>query len=326
MQKTIAPSALRVALIYAAVSIVWIVAADRALGVLIDDPRLLSAAQSSKGWLFVALASLILYWLVDREVLAKRKAEHRASAAAQDLATEERRFRQLFEGSPLPMWIYDTETLQFLAVNDVAVTRYGYSPEEFMVMTIKDIRPALEVPGLLQSIGTRLPGKFHTGSWIHRRKDGSLIEVDIASHALEYLGRPARFVVAYDITELRRAERALRIASVVFDESREGIVVADADRRIVMVNRSFGRITGYDSDEAIGRTTALLKSGRHGADFYRAMWSALDTHGFWRGHIWNKRKNGEIYREWLSISTVKDEQGAAEYYIAIFVEQPDGEA
>jgi PAS domain S-box-containing protein len=134
---------------------------------------------------------------------------HQAEDALRD---SEERYRLLFENNPHPMWAYDTETLAFLAVNDAAVQHYGYSREEFLSMTLADIRLPEDVPDLLARLDTVTEVVANTGLWRHRKKDGTLIEVEITTHALILDGRPARIVLANDVTEHRRAEEALRRA------------------------------------------------------------------------------------------------------------------
>lgn len=112
--------------------------------------------------------------------------------------------------------------------------------------------------------------------------------------------------------------RQLELAATVFDNNSEGIVVTDAQERILSVNRAFCEITGYAADEVLGHTPRLVKSDRHGRDFYQAMWRALDKTGRWQGEIWNRRKNGQVYPEQLSISRVNDSDGAVTHYIAVF--------
>ncbi len=120
-----------------------------------------------------------------------------------------------------------------------------------------------------------------------------------------------------DITARRAAERELRIAAIAF-ESQEGMMIADANQVILRVNWAFTQITGYTADEAIGQTPNLLKSGRQDRAFYAAMWKSLQDTGTWRGETWNKRKDGEIYPELLSITAVFDEHGKATHYVAAF--------
>ena len=118
-----------------------------------------------------------------------------------------------------------------------------------------------------------------------------------------------------DITGRKRAEANLRIAATAF-EAQEGMVVTDAKNVILRVNRAFAEITGYSTEEAIGRTPRLLRSGRHDADFYRGMWDSLLGAGLWKGEIWNRRKNGEVYPEWLTITAVKDDGGLITNFVA----------
>lgn len=126
----------------------------------------------------------------------------------QALRETEQHYRLFFDSNPLAMWVYDLDSLDFLAVNRAAITQYGYSREEFLSMTIKDIRPAEDVSTLLGNLCHE--GLNPAGTWKHRRKDNSVIDVEIISHALVFAGRNAKLVLAKDITERRRTEEALR--------------------------------------------------------------------------------------------------------------------
>lgn len=109
----------------------------------------------------------------------------------------------------------------------------------------------------------------------------------------------------------------LNITSVTFN-SREGVVVTDANNRILKVNRSFTDITGYSNEEVIGNTPSMLRSGRHDKSFYQNMWSILQRDGFWSGEVWNRNKWGKIYPEWLNITAVRDGDGNVSNYVGIF--------
>lgn len=115
---------------------------------------------------------------------------------------------------------------------------------------------------------------------------------------------------------LAHDERA-RLAAVMFEQSCEGIIVTDAQSNIIMVNPAFTTITGYDEVEVLGRNPRMLSAGRHDAEFYRRMWAAIDATGSWHGEIWNRRKDGGVYAEWLSITRVADESGRVQNYISI---------
>jgi PAS domain S-box-containing protein len=115
-------------------------------------------------------------------------------------------FRALFEGNPLPMWVYELETLQFLAVNDAAVRLYGYSRDDFLAMRITEIRPAEDVPALLANLAQRRDNWEHSGDWRHRTKLGQVIDVEVKSHRLPFNGRSGVLVVVHDVTERKRLE------------------------------------------------------------------------------------------------------------------------
>ncbi|MEO8356444.1 MAG: PAS domain S-box protein [Chloroflexota bacterium] len=142
-----------------------------------------------------------------RDITERRQAE--------DALRESReKYRLLFQNNPLPMWIYDLETLKFLKVNDAAVTCYGYSMEDFLAMTIKDIRPALDVPMLLENIATSATRGNqqidNAGIWRHCKKDGTVILVDIISHPVELDGRKGELVLAHDVTRQKQAESEIQ--------------------------------------------------------------------------------------------------------------------
>ncbi|QHS21964.1 MFS transporter [Virgibacillus sp. MSP4-1] len=117
----------------------------------------------------------------------------------------------------------------------------------------------------------------------------------------------------------------LTAANDIIHHSGQGIMVTDGKGVIQRVNPAFTEVTGYEAEEAIGETPRLLHSGKHDENFYKDMWEDIRENGFWQGEIWNKRKNGEIYREWLTISTIKDETGEENYYAGMFTEIPKDE-
>jgi diguanylate cyclase (GGDEF)-like protein/PAS domain S-box-containing protein len=143
----------------------------------------------------------------------------------------------------------------------------------------------------------------------------------LETHAVPMLhrGETVQLAVTRDITERKIAEETLRIAATAF-ESQQGMAITTAQRVILRVNKAFSSITGYSAEEAIGKTPRILASGRHDSAFYAVMTQTLAQEGAWAGEIWNRRKNGEIYPEWLSISAVKDGEGLTTHYVAIFTD------
>ncbi|MGZ8158623.1 MAG: EAL domain-containing protein [Methylobacter sp.] len=118
-----------------------------------------------------------------------------------------------------------------------------------------------------------------------------------------------------EISRRKQVEDGQRMAASVFASTQEGILITDAQRNIIDLNPAFCNITGYSRDEVLGQNPRLLKSGLHDDRFYEAMWQAIDRQGYWRGEVWNRRKGGEIFAEWLTISAVADKQGKITHYI-----------
>jgi PAS domain S-box-containing protein len=168
---------------------------------------------------------------VTRDVTERKRVEEL-------LKESEERHRKLFENNPHPTWLFDRETLKFLAVNRAAVRNYGYSSDEFLAMKITDIRPPEDIPKVIEAVGYLTNGKGSTGHWRHRRKDGKIIDVEITSYALGFGGRPAEVVVAVDVTERRQAEEERR----TFTES-----LTIANQELELRNREVERATQLKS-------------------------------------------------------------------------------
>jgi PAS domain S-box-containing protein len=154
------------------------------------------------------------------------------------LQESEERHRKLFDNNPHPTWVYDRQTLRFLAVNAAAIRKYGYSSDEFLGMTIKDIRPAEDVPALLESVNALRDGNESAGVWRHRQKNGTVIDVEITSYALTFVGRDAEVVVAVDVTQRKRDEAEKR----KFAES-----LAASNQELELRNREVQRATQMKS-------------------------------------------------------------------------------
>jgi two-component system cell cycle sensor histidine kinase/response regulator CckA len=137
------------------------------------------------------------------------------------LRESEKHYRVLFESNPQPMWVFDEETLRFLAVNSAAIYHYGYSREEFLAMTIKEIRPPEDVQALLDDLEKRSRGIDAAGAWRHRKKDGTVIEVEVTSHEIDFDERPAKLVLAFDVTKRKEAEEALRKSEEQLQQSQK---------------------------------------------------------------------------------------------------------
>lgn len=167
------------------------------------------------------------------DITSRRQAE-------EALRDSEAKYRLLFENNPQPMWVYDLETLAILKVNQAAAQHYGYSREEFLAMTIKDIRPPEDVAPLLKRVSELTPGLGYSGEWRHRKKSGEIMDVEIVSHGIAFNNRQARLVLVSDITARKGAERALReserFLASIFDSIQDGLCILDTDFTIVRAN------------------------------------------------------------------------------------------
>lgn len=155
-----------------------------------------------------------------------------------------------------------------------------------------------------------------------RRKDGSVCWSRISATArFDPDGRfDGSFIVFQDTTERKRTDETLRLWASVFANSREGITITDPNGIILDVNEAFVRITGYGREEVIGQNPRILQSGRHDSAFYAGMWESLYKASNWCGEIWNRRKDGEIFPQWLNISAVRDEESEVSHYISVFMD------
>ncbi|MBS4027050.1 MAG: PAS domain S-box protein, partial [Ignavibacteriales bacterium] len=166
----------------------------------------------------------------------------------EQLKESESRYRLLFESNPEPMWVYDFETLKFLAINDAAVFRYGYTREEFLSMTIKDIRPEGEVPKLTEHLRQIFPDKLNVGQFHHRTKSGAVIDVEISAHPIDFAGRKARIIIAKDITEQKKAELTL-------------LKLSDQRKQLLEASETF--LSTLSLGELLDRIIQSLKTALH---------------------------------------------------------------
>lgn len=250
------PIYLRISLIYILLGGIWIFFSDKFLALFIDDVSTFLPYGIYKGWLFVMITAPILYFILKRDFRLRQQVED-------ELKKSEERYRYLFDNNPFPMWIYDFKSWCFLAVNEAAITKYGYTRDEFLQMTIADIRPQEELPRFRENITQPRQAFEYSEGWQHRLKDGKLIDVAISSHTIQLGRRDAVLVIAQDITQRKQAKVALLQSeerfSKAFHSSPAGLVVSSqADGRIIDVNDSYCRITGYAREELIGKQAVQL--------------------------------------------------------------------
>ena len=225
------------------------------------------------------------------------------------LRKSEAQYRLLFESNPQPMWVYDLVTLRFLAVNDAAVSHYGYTRGEFLDMSIMDIRLHDDVDLLHTYIASGNSEVEHAGEWRHRKKDGTIINVEITSNRVSFAGRAAEFVLANDITERKKAEDALRLSEDRYrdlvDNSHELICTHDLQGRVLSVNPWAARALGYPQESLVGINirTGLLPEYRAQFDDYLR---TVKMEGSARGVMKVKTATGEV-RLWEYYNTLRTE-------------------
>jgi len=197
------------------------------------------------------------YVKVVRDLSERKQAE----AAIRD---SEERYRSLFQAISDPMFVYDRETLGYLAVNDAAVEKYGYSREEFLGMTIKDIRPQEDVTALLAMLATSGNKLEDRGIWRHQKKNGNIIEVEISAHGMIFSGRPACVIQARDVTEQRRtaaqAARTNELLQAVANGTPDSVFVKDQDGKYLLLNAAAAQSVGKPAEEVLGKDDTALYS------------------------------------------------------------------
>jgi len=234
-----------------------------------QDNRLRASELQYILWGLVAAALLLVFIVVRKirvDMLRERRLKTRLSqfnealeetvrSQTSDLAASEEKYKTLFYKSPLPKWIYDQDTLQFLEVNEAAIQHYGYSQEQFKNMTIRDIRPVEDIPRLMEDMeDVRTSGGTYTdNNWRHVKKNGEIIDVELTAHAIEYGQRKARMVIINDITERRRADVLLRQLNADLQKHASELASSNAELE------RFAYIASHDLQEPLRMVSSFLQ-------------------------------------------------------------------
>ncbi|MFZ2855765.1 MAG: EAL domain-containing protein [Rhodocyclaceae bacterium] len=218
-----------------------------------------------------------------------------------------------------------TRDRTFLRCNQRFGEMFGWHSDELIGQPTHILYPSPEAFAELgrSAAETLGVGKPMDVELLMKKRDGSLFWCRMLGNAIDPSDRSKGTIFSTeDITERKRTQEQLRIAAVAF-QSRDSMMVTDARGIIMQVNQAFTDVTGYSSADAVGKTPSLLHSGRQDAAFYRNLWEAIVREGHWEGEIWNRRKDGGIYPEWLSISGIKDAAGKLTHYLGIFSDISD---
>ena len=243
------------------------------------------------------------------------------------LRDSELRYRALHDSLPVGCVMLD-QGCSILAVNQEACRIFGLSPEAFIGSTLsganwqrlqEDGRPlSLDEHPVCRCLASGHP--IRDAIMGVQRGQEAIIWLRVNCQPLFHPDdlRPYAVIsTLQDITAQRRDEEALRLAASVLTAAREAILITNTEGCIVQVNQAFCDMTGYTADEVMGRNPKLLQSGYQDAEFYRSFWHSLHSRGHWSGEMWNRRKNGEIFAEQLTISVVTDEHGTPRHYVCL---------
>lgn len=277
---------------------------------------------------FGVMTSLLLATLTWALIAARTMATARASAlgrmqqAMRALKENESLLDNIVENIPISVFIKDPK-------DAFRITRWNKASESIFKL------PRVRVLG--RNVYDNWPQEqadFYQSCDERAMREGKIVDIPVeastAGNATIYLhtrklplfdaeGKPSHLlVICDDITEHKRTEDQLRLAARVFENSGEGILITDRDNHIISVNQAFSTITGYSAQEVIGANPKILSSGKQGKEFYQQMWATLLETGQWRGEMWDRRKDGEIYPKWLHISTIKNDEGEVINYIGSF--------
>jgi diguanylate cyclase (GGDEF)-like protein/PAS domain S-box-containing protein len=263
------------------------------------------------------LLSALVAFLIAHTSLTKKKAND-------ELRNSSQKHHLLFENSRNAQMLLAPPSWKFSRANPETLKLFGASSEaEFIALGPWDISPERQPDGRLSSekaqemIEIAMNEGTNSFEWEHIRLNGQQFSAEVILDLLKVGYEEFLQATVRDITNRKVTDRELRIAATAF-ESQEGMFITNANSEILRVNSAFIRITGYSAGEAVGQRSSLLKSGRHDEAFFVSMWERINKNGFWQDEIWNRRKNGEIYPEYLTITAVKDVNGAVSNYVCSF--------
>ncbi|MCD5977626.1 EAL domain-containing protein [Pseudomonas sp. CDFA 611] len=241
--------------------------------------------------------------------------------AQQELQMSEEKFAKSFHSSPDGLLITRQRDGMLVEVNEGFSRITGHESSTSLDQSVIDL-------GIWANLDERskLLEQLNREGFVRdfrshiRHKDGQIRLCEISSRPLLIGGEACMLTIARDITERHQMQEKLQLAATVFESTAEGVLITDTRQRINAVNRAFSEITGYSEQEALGQTPSLMASGLHDSAFYAAMWYQLTAEGHWQGEITNRRKNGEVYPSWLTISAVRNREQFITHFVAVFAD------
>lgn len=224
-------------------------------------------------------------------------------------------YRDLLSMSSDGILIHQNHKIAY--VNQELIRMLGYDEKALLSLTLEAIVPHRHRADILACMDDNDRHHPHISEHELLCEDGRLCRVEMTHKPITYHADPAHLMVIKDLSIQAESERFQMLTRSVFDNAGEGIVVTDADNCFVLANKKFEEITGYSFSEVVGKTPSILSSGQHNAVFYDEMWQALQQDGVWQGEIWNRKKDGTIYPEWLTINEVTNKAGEVIHYVGL---------
>lgn len=244
-----------------------------------------------------------------------------AKQTEEALRLSEEKFAKAFHASPDGLLLTRQRDGLLIEVNEGFSHLSGYSSPDVLYRSTLDLKLWVDLQQRIELLALlKQQGYVRDFRCSIRHKDGRIRLCEVSSRPLMIGAETCMLTIARDITERHQMQEKLLQTATVFQSTAEGIVFTDLQQTITAVNRAFTEITGYSESEALGQTPRILASGLHDSAFYIAMWHQLSSEGHWQGEICNKRKNGETYPCWMTISAVRDSEHQITHFVAVFAD------
>jgi two-component system, cell cycle sensor histidine kinase and response regulator CckA len=246
---------------------------------------------------------------VFRDITERKRAE-------EALRKSEAKYRQLFEGANDAIVIFEPDSERILEVNPKTCEIYGFSREELLGMSLKQLtvnvaRGEARIAEVMRS------GSTHNFETVRVRRDGAHVHFLANAVLVDFAGKKAVLSIDRDVSEWKQAQERIGLLAAVVEQAAEAVLMTDTAGKIMYVNPAFTRVTGYTPEEVLGQNPRILNSGKQPKEFYRELWDTILSGNTWHGHFVNRRKDGSLYEEDAVISPVRDPAGKITYLVAV---------
>ncbi|MCX6148027.1 MAG: PAS domain S-box protein [Candidatus Kapabacteria bacterium] len=238
--------------------------------------------------------------------------------AGNKLKESEEKYKTLFENNPMPLVVYNRQTLLIQDINQASVEKYGHNKEDIIGKTILDIRPKENIDKVTNLIVKKTDGIENAGVWKHQKKNGDIIDVEVFRKSIIYNGEDSILGLLNDVTEKLKAEAELILHKKVVDNSLEGIIITDPnqiDNPTIYINEKFTQITGYTKDDIIGKNCRIIQGAETNQEVLNELRKSIKEKREFEGELLNYRKDGSTFWNYLRISTIKNNDGIVTHFV-----------